>query len=161
MIRIDKNDFLPMERFGRAWRFTDELWNKIPTQEKTKIQPLRPEKAVELQQRSLTLPGARETDIGEYDLVCWTDASWKKGLSVRIWLWDLPTGREQEIYVSWDANDAVVTQWSVFCDYRDDFCYPGSDDVSVWPPSGEWAMFYSHHEKLRFVRPTSPRYRPY
>jgi len=47
---------------------------------------------------------------------------------------------------------AICVSWGVFCEYWDDFCYPASDDVAIWPLSQEWFLIYDHSEKFFFVR---------
>jgi hypothetical protein len=46
----------------------------------------------------------------------------------------------------WDV--AVLTADSVFQRYWDDFCYPSSDDVLIWPRSDAWAAVYRHEEVI-------------
>lgn len=57
---------------------------------------------------------------------------------------------EQQVIVSWDKDTAVVASWGVFCDYWDDFCYAASDDVSAFPVSFDWVLFYQHGERFVF-----------
>jgi hypothetical protein len=52
--------------------------------------------------------------------------------------------------VRWDASTAVRTTWDVFTEYWDDFCYPSSDDVEVFPQSGEWLLLYHHWEQFEW-----------
>jgi hypothetical protein len=56
---------------------------------------------------------------------------------------------EEPVIVSWDRQLAVFTTWGVFCHYWDDFCFPISHDVLIWPVSEHWALFY-HHEEILF-----------
>jgi len=55
-----------------------------------------------------------------------------------------------EIYISWDADTAVITRWSVFCNFWNSFCYPSSDDVIIWSPSHDWVLCYSHDEYFTY-----------
>jgi hypothetical protein len=71
---------------------------------------------------------------------------------IRDWLLVQFSEREQSILVSWDKDTAVVTDWGVFCDYWDDFCYPASDDVTVLPMAVEWILSYGHGESFEFGR---------
>jgi hypothetical protein len=51
----------------------------------------------------------------------------------------------------WDERLAICVSWGVFCQYWDDFCYPASDDVAIWPLSEEWFLIIDHSEKFFFV----------
>jgi hypothetical protein len=53
--------------------------------------------------------------------------------------------------MNWGDELAVVTAWSVFCAYWDDFCYP-FDCVLVWPESEAWALLYHPDERFYFGR---------
>ena len=56
------------------------------------------------------------------------------------------------VIVYWSTGLAVRTLWSTFTAFWDDFCYPSSDDVVVWPDLGSWALHYGHDEWFSFWR---------
>ncbi len=55
------------------------------------------------------------------------------------------------IYIVWSPKLAVETTTDIFIKYFDDFCYPSSDDISIWPASNSWLLQYHHYEALSFV----------
>jgi hypothetical protein len=59
------------------------------------------------------------------------------------------------VLVSWHDEVAVLTDWELFVAHWDDFCYLSSDDVTVWPPSGEWILCYRHYEVFQ-LRSNAP-----
>ena len=64
-------------------------------------------------------------------------------------------GRERrgnQLFTIGPMTLAICVSWGVFCQYWDDFCYPASDDVTIWPLSEEWFLIYDHSEKFFFVR---------
>ena len=61
-------------------------------------------------------------------------------------------GPAGQVTVRWDSTTAVRTTWKVFADHWDDFCYPGSDDVEVFPLTGEWLLLYHHWEQFEWGR---------
>jgi hypothetical protein len=71
---------------------------------------------------------------------------------VRAWLTTLPVEPGASILLSWDVETAVATDWQTFLAYWDDFCYAGSDDVTVWSPGAPWYLCYDHEEVFRFGR---------
>ncbi len=60
--------------------------------------------------------------------------------------------RDERIVVSWSSDIALVTRWDTFLDHWDAFCYPSSDDVTVMPLRGGWALCYYHDELMEFSR---------
>ena len=68
------------------------------------------------------------------------------------WLRLLPVALSELVTVRWDTSTAVKTTWEVFTDYWDDFCYPSSDDVEVFPESIEWLLLYRHWEQFEWGR---------
>ena len=45
-----------------------------------------------------------------------------------------------------NSNNAIVVDKQLFLTHWDDFCYPSSDDVFMWPNDLSWVLFYSHEE---------------
>lgn len=58
---------------------------------------------------------------------------------------------ESRILVSWSPDCAVVTTPYIFIKYWNDFCYPSSDDVSIWPENNAWFLRFFHYEEFSFV----------
>jgi hypothetical protein len=71
-------------------------------------------------------------------------------LRVQQWLISKVTDMSREVILSWNPALAAVVACETFCRYWDDFCYPGSDDVAIFPQSEEWALLYHHEEYLFF-----------
>jgi hypothetical protein len=71
---------------------------------------------------------------------------------VTLSLQELPVDLDEEVLVSWRDTDAVVTRWSVFTQHWGAFCYPSSDDVTVWSAAEEWALSYQHAELFYWRR---------
>ena len=65
----------------------------------------------------------------------------------------------EAVLISWDARTAAMTDWELFVAHWDDFCYPASDDVTVFPLGGEWVLCYHHYEVFQF-RQTALRRAP-
>ena len=70
--------------------------------------------------------------------------------AVRSDLRALPIDASTEIMLSWNASTALVTDWDTFVSHWDDFCYPASDDVVIWPIVGAWTLCYHHYEVFQF-----------
>jgi hypothetical protein len=145
MIEIDEKDFTAIERFHLSWRWIDRTWNRLAENALSKIRPLREEKAHELWRRSLDFCGASGLSSESFTQTTEIDAS-RDEKAVNSWLRRNVSNRNQRIIVSWDRRTAVVTEWDMFCAHWDDFCYPSSDDVAIWPDTEEWALRYYYKE---------------
>jgi hypothetical protein len=150
MLEIEENDFSPIDSFPLKWRWTDSQWNKFPDKTLNKIQPLSEIKAHELSQHSKQFYDF-ETGLAEslFENIKQINAS--GGVEeIQCWLSAQSSDSNQTVIVSWDDRLAALIEWKVFCEYWDDFCYPASDDVAIFPFSEEWTLLYSHEEYFIF-----------
>jgi hypothetical protein len=143
MIQLTDADFRALENFELKWRWTDSKWAQLPETALSQIRPFVTEKA-----RALSTL-ARRTQHFEHvsDLDAKGDIQ-----EIRNGLRRYVNDPELSVIVSWDAELAVLVSWSVFCDYWNDFCYPASDDIFVYPLSEEWILFWHHDEIFSFAR---------
>lgn len=146
MIEISATDYAPMDSFPRRWRWTDERYRIFDAEELSRIRPLRVEKAWEICKRSSEFV-SKETDLLSPELFeARKEIDTNSGSDVSAWLADRQPISNLEIVVSWDQECAVVTDWELFVRYWDDFCYPSSDDVMVFPVHESWVLDYRHYE---------------
>ena len=71
--------------------------------------------------------------------------------STRIWLRALPIPSEARVLAVWNRETAISLPWETFVVYWDDFCYPSSDDVFVFPVVGTGALAWNHYEVFEFI----------
>jgi hypothetical protein len=150
MLSFEDADFCPLDEFPLKWRWTDERWNRIPSDDLIEIQPLNETKALELNQHSLQFLDQSGLEKSLFKHIEKVDTSIAEELKIQQWLLNCSANLNQQIIVSWDNKLAVVVKWKVFCKYWDDFCYPVSDEVAIFPFSEEWMLFYSHNEYFVF-----------
>ena len=151
MIVLSDNDYQPLRSCRLCWRWTDPKYQEFPQETLDKIKPLSASKAHEIWAicrpfnpdhafapelfegvvRFNVLPDSEET------------TNWLAGRGIQ---------REQMVLVSWTTDDAVLLPFGLFIDYWDDFCYPSSDDVIIFPCLMEWALFYQHEGIFYFGR---------
>jgi hypothetical protein len=143
-------DLEALERFPLAWRWTDQRWNLLPPEKLAGIRPLVKAKATEAYQhrqrfvnRSRLRPDLFPSR-SEFD-----DSQTNDPTSARAWLKCKPVDGDPVVFICWEHHTAVVTVWSIFCDFWNDFCYP-LDCVVVWPESEAWVLVYSPDERLYF-----------
>lgn len=144
MIPLTESDFVPLDGFSLAWRWTDEDHGTLPPESLQRIRPLTATRAAAI------APEATELCIGGDTAMVRMAAGDPD--PVRAWLTTLPVESGAAILLSWDVETAVATDWQTFVTHWDDFCYPGSDDLTVWSPEASWYLCYDHEEVFRFGR---------
>jgi hypothetical protein len=144
MITLSESDFVPLEGFSLAWRWTQESHADLAPESLARIRPLSPERAAAI------APEATELCVGG-DTATLRSAAGDPA-RVRDWLAALPVESEVPVLISWDADTAVATDWRNFVQHWDDFCYPATDDITVWAPDAAWYLCYDHEEVFRFGR---------
>lgn len=70
----------------------------------------------------------------------------------------LPVSLNEQVTVEWDRDLAIRTTWEIFTRYWDDFCYPATDDIEVYPADESWMLIYRHWGTMEWGRRrASPR----
>jgi hypothetical protein len=137
-------EFVPLDSFPLAWRWTEESHASLPADTLSRIRPLTNERAAAI------APEATELCVGGDTAIMRSAAGDPE--PIRAWLRKLPVEPDQTVLASWDVDTAVETDWQTFVTYWDDFCYAGSDDLTVWSPEAAWYLCYDHTEVFRFGR---------
>ena len=129
--------------FPLAWRWMQPSHNVLPPEVMTRIIPVA---------EAIAPPGV--IAHGELDRSAFpefqTASADVLGEEGTKWLRLLPVALSEEVIVRWNASTAIRTTWEVFTEYWDDFCYPSSDDVEVFPQSSEWLLLYHHWEEFEW-----------
>ncbi len=147
--KLTENDVIPFKEFELKWRFTDDKYNQLPDEDLSLIFPIAKKRADEYSKNSLRyLDNAclLKSEFGEIDSFKISN-DYEEVIS---WLNAKQIDPETKIIISWDESNCVMTYWSIFCKYWDDFCYPSSDDILIWPSSVDWILYYGHHEILEY-----------
>lgn len=164
---LKAEDFSSLENFELLWRWTDPECAVLPESILAQIRVLLPERARQLeeqihplcQQLSLFLynpipesvsSGSRFEAIRRLRIVEQSDKI------VHDWLVSLEIPEDTTILVSWEPKVAVTVPWQIFCEYWDDFCYPGVDDICIHSTNNTWHMVYYHENIFLFgkLRPS-------
>lgn len=131
--------------FPLAWRWTQASHNVLPPEVLAQIVPMSQATAP----RGVTPRGELERPLFDAIENASTDVRSDKGTE---WLRKLPVAMSEQVIVRWDTSTAVQTTWDVFTTYWDDFCYPNSDDVEVFPESGAWLLLFHHWQEFEWGR---------
>ena len=151
--QVSPSDLRPVLDCPLAWRWTQPSHAVLTAEELSAMACLVPEAAREAAAISLLVhgpaglltppvSGLRTLPVGAPP----------KEQEVRTWLKRLPTGSEQEVIASWDSEIALFLPWSLFVMRWDDFCYPSSDDITVFPVSQAWVLAYHHYAAFQWGR---------
>jgi len=149
MNSLINNDFIPFEDFELKWRFTEERYNLLPEEDLSLIHSLSKIKADYFNKYSHKYLGNACLLKSEFSKIESLKISDDHEVA-RAWLRAKQIDPGTEVLVSWDNSSCVVTEWQVFCNYWDDFCYPGSDVILVWSIAEHWFVYYCHHDIFEF-----------
>jgi hypothetical protein len=69
---------------------------------------------------------------------------------VSSWLSLIGFPANKEIYLSWNEDMGMITNWGMLLKYFDDFAYLGADDLTVFDPSFGWALLFFHNCNVYF-----------
>ena len=140
----DAASFATLDDFVLRRRFPDLRGADAPPESRPRLRPLTPAAASRIagdaESRCAASSASATTTFR-------TDDS--PGI-VKERLHALPIAATTEILVSWNGATAVLTDWGFFRDRWGDFCYPASDDVTIWSPNEPWTVCYRRFEVLQF-----------
>jgi hypothetical protein len=145
---LQDSDFAPLERFALLWRWTSPTHAVLPAAALATIRPLQPAAIA----RFDTEAEARCLADGAGPAEGSFAADALDAAGVRARLEQLEIASTESVLVHWNRDLAVQTTWATFVRYWDSFCYPASDDVTVWAPGADWTLCYWHHEHMTFRR---------
>ena len=148
---ITEQDYLPMEAFSRKWRFTSPTHGALSDEFLSRVQPLKNVVAAELCRLTDHFLGPYHLNEEEFLSVDYSDCPLEYS-SVHIWLGDRIPEHTNTLVVLWDEKDAILTDKKIFCQYWEDFCYPASDDILIFPLTMEWILYWFHEEQFQFGR---------
>lgn len=143
MIEFAASDFVSLAEFPLGWRFVPDRVADLTADILARIRPLTASRA------AAVAPVARMQceEAAAFGVTLRSDDA--PG-TVREQLRGLPPAASTQVLISWDARAALVTDWGVFIAHWDDFCYPSSDDVTIWPLDASWTLCYRHYEIFQF-----------
>jgi hypothetical protein len=143
---MTSSQFSSLAGFDLAWRWTQPSHAVLPPEVLATIRPFTLSAAAKLDAEAKRLVQTAHGERARFG------ASAEIADEVRSRLQDLGISDSTAILVSWTPQVAVATLWGTFAAFWDDFCYPSSDDVTVWPEDGSWVLSYDHEELFEFRR---------
>lgn len=152
---LAESDYAPLAEFPLLWRWTDPKYVLLSEEQLSHIRPLNAcaaQKAHSLGRLCIQDRSRRPSiEVFEPSVECDTSGDPSDG---RCWLEDLTRSLSpsENIVITWTEELAVATKLSVFVKYWDDFCYPMTDDTTVFPFDISWVIQYWHEEVLYFAK---------
>lgn len=143
---------IPISEFRLKWRFTEEKYNILPNIHLDQLKPLDIEAANFL-----------STYISKVDLHA--DVPFKRNFfrtvdnidiyegnesEIKNWLYQRGLPFEKNVFLSWDKESAMIVPWKILIKYFDSFYYGGSDDLTVFDESLQWALMFYHEDEIYF-----------
>jgi hypothetical protein len=133
---------MKIQEFSLAWRWTDSRHAVLSEAALSQMQPLDAPEARRAFERARSFHRDSSTTRS-------ANVSDEEGCA---WLRAQHDGLSDVVTISWSADCALRTTWEIFTEHWSDFCYPASDEVTVWPDSERWVLFYHHEEQFEFIR---------
>ena len=144
-------DFVAIDRFPLAWRWTDERYAKFGATDLAAIRPLRAESAAAAWQRIRVLPKA-------FAIAAVFEGPPEEDghtAAVRAWLEDHIHADPVDVLLLWAPDTAALVSAGLFAGRWDDFWYPSSDDLDVVPVDESWMIRIHHDGSLLRLAPAA------
>lgn len=132
-----------------GWRWTDPKHAVLPDEVLDRMVPFTPEEAEEICEKARAFNGKKGLSPGQYDVRVISSGILSPAEG-SAWLCFQQPDLDAEVFLSWEPDTAIQTTWGIFAEHWEDFCYPASDDLSVWPEDEKWALFFDHEEQFHF-----------
>jgi len=142
-LRLNASTITALHDFPLGWRFTSQRHALLGVELLARLMPLDGESAARLAGEA-----AKRGDANNGRPLAFRGD--EPPATVRRELLALPIEPTTRIMLSWNPHTALIADWDIFTAHWDDFCYPASDDVTVWPLHGDWTLCYRHYEVFQF-----------
>ncbi len=156
---LTDTDLAPLEGFPLLWRWTDPKHIVLPAEDIAEIRPLSAtaaQKANSLAKSFIHDSSDRlSSALFGQCVECDTSGDPDDG---RRWLKDVTRAFQPslDVIITWTSELAVATTLRLFVKYWDDFCYPMSDDTTIFPFDVKWAIQFWNEEVLYFANRKPP-----
>lgn len=152
MFETTESDYVPMDGYPFAWRWTGENHADISTEMLERIRPLNEFRASDAWDHALKLQGEnyRERFEEKDELEVDRRGAGEPADQVSQWLNSILPESDEPIYVSWTKNMAAQTEREVFVSNWSTFCYP-VEDVVIWPQSEKWVLLFDYKQRFYFA----------
>lgn len=152
--QLSKHQIL-LENFGLNWRFIDGKYDLISEESLKQLLPLNTDASRNLFDY---LSGTLHRDFPfTKDFFSTDDIYINSGNNVQIQQWLLSqtnVNPGQNVYVSWNNDEAMIVPWKLFIKHLDSFYYIGADDLTVVDETMEWVLLMHHSGTIYLAKKT-------
>lgn len=157
MFHVEADDFQALDTFELRWRWTEPDQAVLPETVLRQIHPLQLSKAQQIENDLLStgqklflytsqpIPEQR-VQLLPFEWIRRLKIGKQSRDMVAGWLAAQGTPTDVTMLLSWEKTVAAMVPWHIFCQYWDDFCYAGSDDVCIASLCGTWFLLYYHQD---------------
>ena len=155
-MKIDFDDLfehiIPIDQFRLNWRFIDEKYGKLPEQHLEQLKALNKDASKFLCDFIANTNLHNDTPFKKdffrtIDKAKILDGNEKE---IKKWLFHRGIPFDKHVYLSWDAENAMIVPWKLVVKYFDSFYYGGSDDLTIIDKSLNWALLFFHEDEIYF-----------
>jgi hypothetical protein len=137
VFRFDSKDKTDIKSFPLFWRWDQNSGSDLSDEEVTLIEPLPKSKAFELHEKLML--EFKKLPERSRNLISSESPEVNKWLSESL-------SDDKFVFLSWDDSTAIRLPSSLFVIRNDDFCYPSSDDIFIYPESERYLLQFHHSE---------------
>jgi hypothetical protein len=69
----------------------------------------------------------------------------------------LPSSGTERVVLTWNETDAIVIDWTFFCEHWWSCCYPSADESTVVPLAWDWILYWRITEEFLWKDLTTDR----
>jgi hypothetical protein len=151
-IELNTNEIIPFANFKLCWRWDNVHSPSISNEEKGQITPLSEVESKRIN-KIIDYFESESNLHNTFEPTDWIRASSETNNSIEKFSNDfqqLTQNYSEHIFISWNRSTCIYTTKEIFIKFWDDFCYPGSDDITIISELTNWVYFYNHIEVGRF-----------
>lgn len=143
--------YVGLSGFPLLWRWTQATHDVLTSHELASIKPLHLDSARVAGAHAKSLCAtARDTDARVFRLSDVDERDFGE------WLSQLPVPLDQRIVLSWGPTVALETTWMLLLSRWSAFWYPSSDQLIVFPSSGDWLLEVSDFGRVAWTPISAP-----
>ncbi|MBS1635711.1 MAG: hypothetical protein JST26_07285 [Bacteroidetes bacterium] len=143
---------ISMDQFPLKWRFTEEKYDKLPSQHLEQLKPLNKDAArflwdyIANTKLHSNIPFKKDL----FQTIDKAKIRDDNAQEIRKWLYRRGFAFDKPVYLCWQPDTGMIVPWKLLIKYFDSFYYGGSDDLTVIDQSLTWALLFYHENEIYF-----------
>ncbi|MEP2446199.1 MAG: DUF2947 family protein [Balneola sp.] len=135
-----------MDKFILKWRFTEQEYDLLSEDHLNELKPFDKDASeflddfINKNQLHKHIPFTK----GYFKTIDKAEILDRNEKQIKKWLYHRALPFDETIFLSWDRETSMKTKWKYLVKYWDSFFYGGSDDLTVFDQSLNWALLFFH-----------------